>query len=77
MYESPEFRHLRYFVAVAEECSFGRDAQRLHITQPALSVQIKQLEDGLDAPLFLHTPAGVALTNAGRTLLPLAKQLLA
>lgn len=77
MYEGPEFRHLRYFVAVAEECSFGRAAQRLHVTQPALSVQIKQLEDGLNAPLFLRTPAGVALTNAGRTLLPLAKQLLA
>lgn len=77
MYEGPEFRHLRYFVAVAEECSFGRAAQRLHVTQPALSIQVKQLEDGLGAPLFLRTPAGVAMTNAGRTLLPLARQLLA
>ena len=77
MYEGPEFRHLRYFVAVAEECSFGRAAQRLHVTQPALSIQIKQLEVGLNAPLFFRTPAGVALTNAGKTLLPLAKQLIA
>jgi DNA-binding transcriptional LysR family regulator len=77
MFEGPEFRHLRYFVAVAEECNFGRAAQRLHVTQPALSIQIKQLEEGLKATLFLRTPAGASLTHAGKTLLPLARQLLA
>jgi len=77
MYEGPEFRHLRYFVAVAEELNFGRAATRLHVTQPALSTQIKQLEEGLKARLFLRGPVGASLTQAGRTLLPLAKQLLA
>lgn len=77
MYEGPEFRHLRYFVAVAEECNFGRAAKRLHVTQPALSTQIKQLEEGLRVTLFLRGPAGASLTHAGKTLLPLARQLIA
>ena len=77
MYEGPEFRHLRYFLAVAEECNFGRAARRLHVTQPALSIQIKQLEEGLKAILFLRGPAGASMTYAGRTLPPIAKHLLA
>lgn len=76
MYEGPEFRHLRYFVAVAEECNFSKAARRLHVSQPALSAQIKQLEDGLGAKLFVRGPAGVSLTPAGRAFLSHAKQML-
>lgn len=77
MYEGPEFRHLRYFVAVAEECNFNRAARRLRVSQPSLSTQIRQLEDGLNARLFNRTPAGASLTPAGAALLPHAKQMLA
>jgi DNA-binding transcriptional LysR family regulator len=76
MYEGPEFRHLRYFVAVAEECNFSRAARRLHVSQPSLSAQIKQLEDGLGAKLFVRGPAGASLTPAGRAFLSHAKQML-
>jgi DNA-binding transcriptional LysR family regulator len=76
MYEGPEFRHLRYFLAVAEECNFSRAAQRLNVSQPSLSAQIKQLEDGLRAHLFMRGRAGAALTHAGRAFLPFAKQML-
>ena len=76
MYEGPEFRHLRYFVAIAEECNFGRAAERLHVAQPSLSAQIKQLEDGLGAKLFIRGPAGTTLTPAGHAFLSHAKQML-
>ena len=76
MYEGPEFRHLRYFVAVAEECNFSRAARRLHVAQPSLSAQIRQLEEGLNAKLFMRTTAGTSLTPAGAALLPHAKQML-
>ena len=76
MYEGPEFRHLRYFVAIAEQCNFGKAAQRLHVSQPALSAQIKQLEHGLGAKLFLRGPSGAALTLAGQEFLGHAKQML-
>lgn len=76
MYEGPEFRHLRYFVAIAEECNFGRASERLHVAQSSLSTQIRQLEDGLGAKLFVRGPAGTALTQAGRDFLAYAKQML-
>ena len=76
MYEGPEFRHLRYFIALAEECSFHRAAHRLRVSQPALSMQIRQLEEGLDAKLFTRSSAGASLTPAGTALLPHAKQIL-
>ena len=76
MYEGPEFRHLQYFVAVAEECHFGKAAERLHFSQPALSHQIKQFEEGLDTVLFFRERKGAALTPEGRALLPLAREIL-
>jgi DNA-binding transcriptional LysR family regulator len=76
MCEGPEFRHLVSFVAIAEECNFGRAAQRIHITQPALSSQIKQLEGWLGASLFRRVPHGAELTETGRNFLPYARRIL-
>ena len=70
-------RDLRYFVAVAEELHFTRAAEKLYVSQPALSKQIRALERQLGAELFRRDRQGVALTAAGAALLPYAQRVLA
>ena len=72
----PELRHLRYFAAVADELHFGRAAVRLAVSQPALSVQIRQLESMVGAKLLDRHSRLVALTEAGRTLAAAAERIL-
>ncbi|HEY0832355.1 MAG TPA: LysR substrate-binding domain-containing protein [Azospirillum sp.] len=70
-----DLRHLTYFIAVAEEENIGRAAKRLRISQPPLTRQIHQLEDELGATLFIRTPRGVELTEAGQLLFEQARNI--
>lgn len=72
-----ELRHLRYFVAVAEELSFRKAAERLHVSRPALSKQIKDLEDEIRVKLLERDTVNVSLTKAGEIFLEDSQKLLA
>jgi LysR family transcriptional regulator, hydrogen peroxide-inducible genes activator len=71
-----EIHQLRYFVAVAEEGSFSRAAERMHVAQPSLSQQMQKLEAEIGHSLFDRLPRRVSLTEAGRQLLPYARRIL-
>src|SRR3954468_24906661 len=71
-----ELRHLRYFVAVAEELHFRRAAERLHVAQPAVSEQIRKLEQELGVRLLNRTHRSVSLTPAGTAMLDESRRVL-
>ena len=74
---NPSLKQLRYFVALAETGGFGRAAEIVHVTQPALSQQIKELETILGVELVERLPRGVRLTRAGREVLERSRRIMA
>jgi DNA-binding transcriptional LysR family regulator len=71
-----ELRHIRYFVAVAEELNFSRAAGRIYLSQPALSQQIRKLETELGVSLFVRNGNGISLTDAGKVFLEGSRKIL-
>ena len=71
-----ELRHIRYFMAIAEELNFTKAAEKLNIAQPPLSRQIKDLEEELGAPLFIRKAHNLQLTEEGRLFMQYASQIL-
>src|SRR5499425_2936589 len=71
-----ELRHIRYFLAVAEHLNFTKAAEQLHIAQPPLSRQIRQLEDDLGVVLLVRNKRRVELTKAGHVFLEQARKLI-
>ena len=69
-----DYTRLRAFVTVAREGNLTRAAERLFLSQPALSLQLKRLQESLGVTLFERMPRGMRLTEAGRTLLPAAER---
>ncbi|HZO84445.1 MAG TPA: LysR family transcriptional regulator, partial [Verrucomicrobiae bacterium] len=76
LHDGMELRHLRYFIAAAEEENVSRAALKLHVSQPALSRQIRDLEDELGFLLLERTAKSVRLTDAGRVLLAEAREVI-
>lgn len=72
-----DLQHVRAFVAVAREGNLTRAAERLHLTQAAVSVQLKNFQQSLDLTLLVRTPTGLSLTADGREILPFAERILA
>src|SRR5580698_3701376 len=70
-------RQMKIFESVARNLSFSRAAEDLHLTQPAVSMQIKQMEDQAGLPLFLHTGKRISLTEAGKLILGHCRVILA
>jgi DNA-binding transcriptional LysR family regulator len=73
----PAVHQLRYFLAVAEDGQFTRAAEHLEVAQPSVSAQIRRLEQLLGTPLFHRGPGPITLTDAGATLLPIARRVVA
>jgi DNA-binding transcriptional LysR family regulator len=71
-----EFRHLRYFLAVGEASNFTKAAAQLRVAQPALSRQVKHLEDEIGVDLLRRSPRGVTLTAEGKLFLEEVRELL-
>lgn len=71
-----DLNQLRAFVTVAQEGNLTRAAERLHLTQPAVSLQIKSLQNVLNLQLFVRTPAGMSLSDDGAKLLPFAQRVM-
>lgn len=69
----PTLRQLQVFESVADELSFTRASEKLHLSQPAVSIQVKQLEEGVGLPLFEHTRKKISLTEAGSIIHRLSK----